>query len=221
MLVDPGELVSPRRPGYCAFDVIGLAASLGGLGALGAILAELPADFPAGIVVVQHLSPSYPSHLVEILRLRSALPVVWANAGVRILPGRVHVAPPDRHVTIGPGGTLALSDAPKVQFARLSADPLFGSMAREYRERCIGVVLTGALQDGAAGTRAIKAQGGLVLAQDRATSVACGMPDAAIATGCVDFVLPLAVIPHALIALTMSPGAAMFLAVARRPESAA
>jgi two-component system chemotaxis response regulator CheB len=204
---------------YCAFDVVGLAASLGGLSAVGDVLAALPPDFPAGIVVVQHLSSRYPSHLPEILQRRSLLPVRWAEPGDHVQAGTVLLARPGRHAAIGPGGALTFSSAPKVQFVRPSADVLFSTIARTYAARGIGVVLSGSLRDGADGAQAIKSCGGRVLVQDIRTAQASGMPGAAIATGCFDFMLPLAMIPHALVALVMAPGAAQFLHVQRSARS--
>jgi two-component system chemotaxis response regulator CheB len=204
------------------FSLVAVAASLGGPKALTAVLAPLPADFPAAIVVVQHLSARYPSSLVEILDRRTALAVQWAAPGERVRPGTTYVAPPDHHVLFTPDGTLALSHLPPVHFTRPAADLLFASVAATYGEHTIGVVLTGAGCDGAAGIRAIKEHGGRVLIQDEATARAREMPRAALATGCGDFALPLHLIAPALIALVMVPGAAALLRVApterpRRP----
>lgn len=196
-----------------AFDIVAIATSLGGLNALTEVLPALPKSFPVPILVVQHLSARFPSHLVEILNRRSALPVTWARTGEQLRHGTVYVAPPDQHLLIGIAHSALLSSSPHVQFARPSADVLFQSVAATYRERAIAVMLTGTRRDGAAGVLAIKRAGGRVLAQDAATSAAFGMPQAAIATGCVDFVLPLRTIAPALVALTMVPGAAAYLRV--------
>ena len=194
-----------------SFDVVAMAASLGGLDALSCVLGGLPANFPAPILVVQHLSARFPSYLVELLSRRCALGVTWARPGQLLLRGNVYVAPADQHLLVGIARSVRLSSEPRVQFARPSADVLFESVAAVYRERAIAVVLTGTRHDGASGALAIKRAGGRVLAQDAATSVAFGMPEAAIATGCVDFVLPLPTIAPALVALTMAPGAAALL----------
>lgn len=196
------------------FDVVVLAASLGGVEALTAVLAPLPADFPAAIIVVQHLLAHYPSQLAELLGRRTALTVRWATAGEQVQPGTVYVAPPDHHVLLAPGGVLALSHLPRVQFTRPAADPLFASVAVAYGARAVGVVLTGTGCDGAEGVRAIKGRGGRILAQEVATARARAMPRAALATGCVDFALPLPMIAQALMALLMVPGAAALLRVA-------
>lgn len=194
-----------------AFDIVAMTASLGGLDALSRVLGALPPDFPVPILVVQHMSARYPSHLAEILSKRCMLPVTWTYPGQRLYSGGVYVAPPDWHLLVGAGGAIQLSRQPRVQFVRPSADVLFESVAAIYRERAIGVVLTGLCNDGAYGASAIKRAGGRVLTQDRATSKAFGMPQATITTGCVDFVLPLPTIAPALVALTMVPGAASLL----------
>ena len=191
-----------------AFDVVVIAASLGGLKAIRQVLSALPQEFPAAIVIVQHLSPTYPSMMVELLKNHTTLTVKWAEQGQPVYPGTVYLAPPDHHVLMTRRGTLSLSQSPQVQYARPSANPLFESAANNYRERAIGVILTGMGSDGAQGAHAIKRQGGRVLVQDMKTSRAFNMPSAAVKTGSVDFILPLSVIPDALIALTMVRGAA-------------
>jgi two-component system chemotaxis response regulator CheB len=200
-----------------AFDVVVIAASLGGLVALSQVLSVLPADFPAAIIVVQHLSPSSPSQLVELLRYRTALSIKWAEQGDVLQPGMVYLAPPNHHVLVSGSGVLSLSQSAPVQFVRPSANPLFESVARFYGERSIAVVLTGRGRDGAKGVQAIKAQGGRVLIQDHSTCRAFSMPQAALRTGSVDFVLPLSVIANALLALVMVRGAATLFQVTKAP----
>lgn len=197
------------------FDVVAVAASLGGLGALGKLLSALPTRFPAPIIVVQHLSPLYRSHLDELLGQRSALPVKWAQHGELIRPGHVYLAPSNHHLVVSAHHTLLLSQSPPVNYSRPAADPLFHSIATHYRQRAIGVILTGGGSDGALGIQAIKLNGGRVLVQDRASAEKFEMPEAAIRTGCVDFILPLATIAPALISLVMVPGAAALLRVPR------
>ncbi len=201
----------PHRPqpsvgpvSSAAFDVVAVAASLGGLKAIEQILSALPGGFPAPILVVQHRDPRSDSLLPDLLSRRAPLPVKGAEQGERLRGGTVYVARPDRHLLVCPDRTLALSDGPKVEFTRPSANPLFASVAACFRERAIALVLTGKLKDGAAGVRVVKAAGGAVLAQDEATSRAFGMPGAAIATGCVDHVLPLDRIAPALVTLVMA-----------------
>jgi len=184
-----------------AFDVVALAASTGGLRALQEICAALPVDFPAAVVVVQHIPPDHKSMLAEILGKWIDLPVTEAQDGDWLHPGTVAIAPPNRHLLVSSGGTLHLSDAQPVHFVRPSADVLFGSVAQNIQQRAIAVVLTGGGSDGAKGAHEIKQAGGVVIAQDEATSEVFGMPRAAIKTGCVDFVLPLNKIATTLMVL--------------------
>ena len=186
-----------------AFDVVALAASAGGLTALSRVLTDLPADFPAALLVVQHLDPRHRSLMADILGRRTALRVKQAEEGDRFLPGTVYVAPPDRHLLVNPDGTLSLSRTELVHFVRPSADLLFESVAATAKQRAIAVVLTGTGADGNMGVRAIKKMGGTVVVQNEQTSEFFGMPSAAIQTGCADFILPLDEIPKALLALVV------------------
>lgn len=198
-------------PSGRAFDVVAMAASLGGLDALSCVLGALPPDFPMPVLVVQHLSARHPSHLVELLGRRCSLTVTWACHGQFLRPGMIYIAPPDRHLLASRARMVRLAQTPHVEFVRPSADVLFESVAAVYRARAIAVVLTGTRRDGARGAGAIKRAGGRVLVQDEATCAAFGMPQAAIAAGCVDFALPLPAVAPALVALTMVPGAAALL----------
>ncbi len=191
----PGSSNSPDP----AFELVALAASAGGLTALSRILESLPADFPAPIVVVQHVDPRHRSLMAEILGKRTALRVKEAEEGERISRGTVYIAPPDRHLLVNADGSLSLTQTELVHFVRPSADLLFESAAAGYTNRAIAVVLTGTGSDGAMGVQAIKKMGGTVIVQDSAQF--SGMPTAAIQTGIVDFILPLEDIPNALITL--------------------
>ena len=180
-----------------------MAASAGGLTALTQVLAGLPEQFPAAIVVVQHLDPRHRSLMADILSRRTAVEVRQAEEGDRLCPGIVYIAPPNRHLLVNADGTLSLSQSELVHFLRPSADLLFESVAGSYKGRAIAVVLTGTGSDGAMGVGAIKKMGGTVIAQDQETSEFFGMPSSAIETGSVDFILPLAEIPSALVTLVM------------------
>jgi two-component system, chemotaxis family, protein-glutamate methylesterase/glutaminase len=173
------------------YDVVALAASAGGLKALSEVLSQLPASFPAAIVVVQHLDPRHRSLMAEILTRRVALEVKQAEEGDLLRRGCVFVAPPDRHLLVNPDGTLALTRSELVHFVRPSADLLFESLAASYRDRALTVVLSGSGSDGATGVTAVKKMGGTVIVQDQPSSEFFGMPGAAIDTGVADFVLPL------------------------------
>ena len=186
-----------------AFDVVALAASAGGLTALSSVLADLPAGFPAGILVVQHLDPRHRSLMADILSRRTHLEVKQAEDGDRLAGGRVYIAPPNRHLLLNGDGSLSLTQTELVHFVRPSADLLFESVAASYKDRSIAVVLSGSGSDGSMGVKAIKKMGGTVLAQDQKTSEFFGMPGAAIDSGSVDFVLPLEEIAPALVTLVM------------------
>ena len=184
-----------------AFDVVALAASAGGIGAIGAVLAGLPNTFPAAIVVVQHLDRRHRSMMADILSRKTSLRVRQAGEGDRLAPGTVYIAPPDRHLLVNPDGTLSLTQSELVHFVRPSADLLFESVAASYKDRAIAVVLTGTGSDGSMGVGAIKKTGGTVIAQDDRSAEFSGMPMAAIHSGNVDFVLPLEQISSRLVTL--------------------
>lgn len=184
-----------------SFEVVAVAASAGGLNALSQLLAALPKDFPAAVVVVQHLDPRHRSLMADILSRRTALEVRQAEEDDELSPGTVYIAPPNRHLLVNPEGTLTLAQSELVHFVRPSADLLFESVAASFKHRAIGVVLSGTGSDGSMGVQAIKKMGGTVIAQDEATSEFFGMPNSAIQTGSVDFILPLKEIPSALVTL--------------------
>jgi two-component system chemotaxis response regulator CheB len=183
------------------FHLVAIAASAGGLPALVTILAHLPHDFPLPIVIVQHLDPNHVSLLPHLLAHKSLLTVKRADHDDVIAPGVVYVAPPAHHLQIADDGRIALTQDDPVRFLRPCADRLFATAARVLGP-IIGVVLTGTGSDGADGAEAIKIAGGLVIAQDEATSAFFGMPQAAIRRGVVDHVLALNDIAPALEALT-------------------
>ncbi|WP_404786119.1 chemotaxis protein CheB [Altericista sp. CCNU0014] len=184
-----------------AYDIVALAASAGGLSAIGQILENLPANFPAAIAIVQHLAPQHRSLMADILSRKTALHVKQAEQGDAIDPGTVYIAPPNRHLLVSPDKTLSLTQTALVHFLRPSADLLFESVAASYKDRAIAVVLSGTGNDGAIGVQAIHKMGGIAIAQDKETSEFFGMPSAAIQTGLVDFVLPLPQITDALMSL--------------------
>jgi two-component system chemotaxis response regulator CheB len=183
--------------------VVAMAASVGGLKALSVILGRLPADFPAAIAVVMHVSPDHKSLLAEILSSRTQLEVKQAETGDLLCHASVFIAPPNHHLFVTKSGRLKLSSAfaEKVHYARPSAEPLFLSVAAVYKENAIAVVLTGGDGDGSFGVQIIKEKGGKVIAQDRPTSVDFSMPETSIKTGDVDFILPLNEIALKLMAL--------------------
>jgi two-component system chemotaxis response regulator CheB len=200
--VDSGLEVAPQAS-RARYDIIAIASSAGGLGALTRLLSSISAGFPATILVVQHLDPRHESLMADILSRRTELAVKQAEAGTSIEAGTVYIAPPDKHLLVNQDGTLSLTQTELVHFVRPSADLLFESVAAAFCERAIAVVLTGSGRDGAMGVVAIKKMGGTVIAQDEASSEFFAMPSAAIETGQVDFVLPLEEISGALVSLTV------------------
>jgi two-component system chemotaxis response regulator CheB len=182
------------------YQIIVVGMSLGGLRAMGVLLAGLPANFPLPIVVVQHRHRDAGTTLGAVLQPGSALPIVEAEDKAELRPGWVYLAPPDYHLLVE-AGSLALSTEAPVAYARPSIDVLFESAADAYGDRVIGVILTGASDDGARGLAEIKRAGGLTLVQKPAGAESAVMPEAAIAATNVDHVLSLAQIAPMLVAL--------------------
>jgi two-component system chemotaxis response regulator CheB len=173
------------------YDIVAMGASWGGLHAVETVLGGLPDGFRTPIAIAQHRAvDSASGALARLLSLRSGLEVREVGDKDAIEPGGVYLAPPDYHLLVESGG-FALSIEEHVQHSRPSIDVLFDSAADTYGERVIGVVLTGANEDGAYGVRRIRRRGGVTIAQDPATAERGYMPAAAIATGAVDHVLPL------------------------------
>ena len=168
-----------------------MGSSWGGLHALETVLSGLPVDFRTPIVIAQHRSADSGSGaLARMLSVRSGHDVRDAGDKEPIEEGRVFLAPPDYHLLVDPEG-FALSTEDTVQHSRPSIDVLFDSAADTYAEELVAVVLTGANADGAYGVTRVKRRGGVVIVQEPETAEKRTMPDAAIATGVVDHVLPL------------------------------
>lgn len=160
--------------------VIAIGSSTGGVKALRTLIAALPQDIPAAILVVQHVHAAGPGLLPSILTQAGRLPAGHAEDGQPVEAGRIHVAPPDRHMLIAGEGCLQVSMGPRENGSRPAIDPLFRSVALAYGPRAVGVILTGMLDDGAAGLRAIKLCGGTTVVQDPAEAVAPSMPRSAL-----------------------------------------
>lgn len=197
-------MASPRehgdRDGTMKYGIVVIAASAGGVVAVGNLLSGLPANFRVPILIVQHRDKT-PSILESIFRRQTRLSVVEVTGGNTLIAGTVFVAPADHHLLLDTTGVLRLSDSAKVHHVRPAADPLFVSVADFCRERTIGVVLTGYGVDGSDGVEAIGKMGGYVITQEPTTSEAPGMPSAAIQTGYVSAILPLNEIGPALLDL--------------------
>ena len=181
-------------------DIIVIGASAGGIPPLLTVVEQLPADLPAAVLIVVHMPALSKSRLPQLLQRVTALPVAMAEHEQPLEPGRIYVAPPDRHLLVYPG-RVELSHGPRENHTRPAVDPLFRSAARAYRERVIGVVLSGTLYDGSAGLMAIKSYGGVALVQDPGEALMAGMPESAITNARVDAVLPAAGIAQKIIEL--------------------
>ena len=171
--------------------MIAIGASWGGLNAVSTLLEGIPGELEQAIVVAQHRSPQSRRGVLEsLLQAHTTRVVCEPGDKEPIEPRHVYIAPADYHLLVD-GGHFALSVDARVQFARPSIDVLFESVAESYRDRAIGIVLTGANEDGAAGLAAIKRNGGVSIVQDPLTAERRTMPDAAIAGSVADAVLPL------------------------------
>ncbi|MET0235671.1 MAG: chemotaxis protein CheB [Kibdelosporangium sp.] len=173
------------------FPVVALVASAGGLDALSQVLAPLPADLPAAVLVLQHQSPDHQDRLAHILDRRTALRVSTAKDHDPLTRGTVLVAPSAHHLLVTSQARIGLIDSGALPPARPSADLLLATLAVTCGPRALAVVLTGKGHDAQAGVRAVHHCGGTVLAQDQATSEHFGMPSAAATTSLVHAVLPL------------------------------
>lgn len=168
--------------------LVGIGASAGGLEALTALVSRLRGGLGISYVVVQHLSPSYKSMLPQLLGRETGMPVIEIATGQQPQPDTIYITPPNRNVVLK-DGRLELLQSPREIMPKPSVNLFLGSLAEERREDAIGVILSGTGSDGSAGIRAIKAGGGFTFAQEPKSARYDGMPQSAIDTGCVDWVL--------------------------------
>ncbi len=182
------------------FDIVAIGTSAGGLKALSGLLSGLPSDLPVPILIVQHLEPRHKSLMAGILQRHCKMKVKEAMHEETMQPSTVYIAPPNKHMLVS-DGKINLTSTAFVHFSRPSIDLLFESVAADFGNKAIGVILTGTGQDGSMGIKAIKERDGTTIAQDKRTSEHFGMPQAAIATNMVDSILPLQDIAHAIITL--------------------
>ena len=185
-------------------DIVVIGASAGGMEALQKLVSRLPAGLPASLFVVWHLSPGVKSILPSILTKAGALPAVHPQDGDRIEPGRIYVAPNDHHMLLE-NGYIRVARGPKENRFRPAVDPLFRSAAYVYGARAVGVVLTGALDDGTAGLWTIKLRGGTAIVQEPEEALIRGMPLNALDNVAVDYRLPVAEIGELLPSLVREP----------------
>jgi two-component system chemotaxis response regulator CheB len=170
-------------------DAVAVGASAGGVDILSVLLSAIPAGCRVSFFIVMHIPREPPSLLPELFSTRCALPVREAEDKEPVQPGTVYFAPPDYHMLIDRGPVLALSGDEPVHFSRPSIDVLFDSAADIYGERLMGVILTGANQDGAQGLAAIAQAGGRTVVQDPSSAAVAYLPEAALHEGPVDAVL--------------------------------
>ena len=175
-----------------------IAISTGGPAALQKLLTSLPRDFPAPILVVQHIAEGFVAGLILWLDSVSSLRVKLAENGEKLQNSTVYLAADDRHLGVSKNGRISLSSKSPVRGFRPSGTFLFESVAAAFGKAAVCVVMTGMGEDGVAGLRAVQKAGGRIIAQDENTSVVFGMPAAAIESGLVDVVLPLAAIVNQL-----------------------
>ncbi|MEN8219089.1 MAG: chemotaxis protein CheB [Pseudomonadota bacterium] len=173
------------------FEAIVIGTSAGGLKALSTILAALPSEFPLPIIIVQHLHPHSDSYLAQILDAKCQLKVKQADEKESVAGGVVYIAPPNYHLLIEEDRSFSLTCEGHVNFARPSVEVLFETAIYAYRDKLIGIILTGANNDGSQGVKKIKQMGGYVIVQAPATAEADAMPNAAIAATKVDKILPI------------------------------
>jgi two-component system chemotaxis response regulator CheB len=185
-------------------DAVVIGASAGGVEALTAIVSRFPASLPAAVFVVIHLPVNSPSVLPQILQRAGPLPSAFACDGEMIQHGHIYIAPPDHHLIIA-RGYMRVVRGPKENRHRPSADVLFRTAASAYGPRVVGVVLTGALDDGTLGLQAVKRRGGLAVVQAPHDALVPSMPRSALESVKVDYCLPLAEIAPLLVQLAREP----------------
>jgi two-component system chemotaxis response regulator CheB len=192
--IDPPDQKKSARSVLPPSRIIAIGTSTGGPNALQFVLSQIPADFPCSILVVQHMPEGFTEMFAKRLDECSALDVSEAKSGDLLIAGRVLICPGNRHMMVRrmPRGDMAvLSDGPPVNGHRPSVDVLFHSVAQEFALSAVGVIMTGMAEDGAEGLGAIKAAGGMTIAQSEDTCVVSGMPRAAIQKGHANKIIPL------------------------------
>lgn len=190
------------------FEIVAIGSSAGGIESLTLLLSKLPPEFPVPILIVQHRRATTDEEILpRILNRRCALQVKNAAHGEIISSGNVYLAKPGYHMQVTSQNQLNLQPGKRICFSLPSINPLFYSVAKNFGNKAIGVILSGANSDGANGVVALKSNGGRILVQ---TPTSCGasiMPQSAINTGCVDFAFSVEGIADTLIALLMNQGA--------------
>ena len=194
---------SPNLPIASAFtpprtlprvDVVAIGASTGGPNALSSLIAQLPSDFAAPILIVQHMPPLFTRMLAERLNIPGRIKVREGREGVILQPGEAWIAPGDQHMTVSRKGTefvIGLNHGPPENSCRPAVDVLFRSVAQTYKANVLAIVLTGMGSDGTRGSAIIREAGGQVIVQDEASSVVWGMPGSVVAAQLAEHSYPL------------------------------
>jgi two-component system, chemotaxis family, protein-glutamate methylesterase/glutaminase len=193
-------------------DLFVIGGSAGAIAVLRQMASNLDADFPATICVVVHIAPDSPGYLAEIIASAGPLPAKMAEDGETLRGGMIYLARPDRHLIVDAEKRLRLGRGPKENLFRPAIDPLFRSAAR-FAPRVAGIVLSGGLDDGAAGLAAIKARGGLAWVQDPSDAHSASMPRAAIRATEIDKVLQCGEIARAMSELARAPESEQIMAI--------
>jgi two-component system CheB/CheR fusion protein len=188
---------TPHAQSKSSFAVVGIGASAGGLDAFKRFFSAMPGKPGIAFVLIQHLDPTHASLTTELLARHTQMTMVEATDDLQIEPDHVYVIPPNHYLALS-GEKLRLSDPPEHRGMRLPVDFFFRSLADDRQERAIGILLSGTGSDGTNGVREIKAAGGMVMVQEPETTEWEGMPRSAIATGVVDYVLPVEQMPKVL-----------------------
>lgn len=175
-------------------NILAIGVSTGGPEALGVLLPMIPANFPAPIVIAQHMPPVFTTLLASRLAAKSAVPVRECKSGEPLVPGCAYLAPSDYHMVVFKErgvASLRLHQGPREHFCRLSVNVLFRSVAETFGGNSLGVILTGMGQDGLVGCEALAAAGAQILVQEEASSVVWGMPGFVARAGLAEKILPL------------------------------
>lgn len=180
------------------FFVVGIGASAGGIKALKEFFANVPADSGMAYVVILHLSPQHESHLAEVLQHAAAIPVTQVTDHVRVEPNHVYVIPPNQSLAMT-DGHLALSEVTRIEERRAPVDIFFRTLAQARMAHAVSVVLSGTGADGSMGMKRVKEMGGICIVQEPNEAEYSDMPRHSMATGLVDYALPVAAIPAKLI----------------------
>jgi two-component system CheB/CheR fusion protein len=186
------------------FPVVGIGSSAGGLEALELFFSNLPPTTNMAFVIIQHLSPKHKSIMADILMKYTQMKVLQIEDNKEIKPNHVYLNPPDKNVIIL-NRRLHLTEPTQTHGVNLPIDCFFKSLSEDQGEKAICIILSGTATDGTLGLKVVKGEGGMAMVQDPDSAKYAGMPSSAIATGLVDFILPVEKIPEALVGYVQHP----------------